>query len=105
MLRSHSTVLQHVIMPQTNQTNVYQPPVVIVVTDPNTSIMSNQDLLQLISTRLPECTPLMQSSTIYRISADQRINIPKPTSQTISVNAQSTTPFHEKPYFNSKNNQ
>ncbi|CAF4996436.1 unnamed protein product [Rotaria magnacalcarata] len=105
MLRSHSAIPQHLIMPQMNQTNVYHPPVVIVVTDPNNSIMSNQDLLQLISTALPECASLMQSSTIYRICADQRINIPKPASQTISSNAQSTNPLYEKLCFNSKNNQ
>ncbi|CAF3651810.1 unnamed protein product [Rotaria sp. Silwood1] len=89
---SYSNVPQYDATSQTNQTSTYQSPIVIVVTNP---IMSDQDILQLISNRLPQYGQLLQSSLIHRINADQTFNAPTPISQTISSNLQSLSPLLE----------
>ncbi|CAF4445397.1 unnamed protein product [Rotaria sp. Silwood2] len=91
----YSNVPQYVAAPQTNYISTYQPPIVIVVTNSNHSIMSDQDVVQLISNKLPECGQLIQSSSIHRINVDQTFNAPTPISKTISSNSQSLSPLFD----------
>ncbi|CAF3730098.1 unnamed protein product [Rotaria sordida] len=88
---SYSNVPEQFATSQINQTCIHQSPMVIVVTDVNHSIISDEDIVKLISNKLPQYDELFQSSFIYRINVDQTLNVSTPISQMISSNS---SPFN-----------